>query len=64
MKLTDFYNEVARNADTDKTAISVADTKRVLSEAFLYLAKLGAADCADTIAKGLTAAQKKIDKAG
>jgi len=62
MKLTDFYNNVARSADTDKTAISVADTKRVLSEAFLHLAKLDAADCADTLAKGLVAAQKKIAK--
>ncbi len=62
MKLTDFYNQVARSADTDKTQISVADTKRVLSEAFIHLAKLSATECNDTIAKGLAAAQKKIDK--
>ena len=33
--------------------ISVAETKRVLSEAFLVLASRDAADCSDTIAKGL-----------
>lgn len=62
MKLTDFYNEVSRRVDTDKTAISVAETKRVLSEAFLVLAGLDAAESADTISRGLTTAKKKLSK--
>ncbi|XZE56085.1 hypothetical protein SH139x_002161 [Planctomycetaceae bacterium SH139] len=61
MKLTDFYNEVAKRADTDKTAINVADTKRVLSEAFLLLAQMDAADLSDTMAKGLAQAKKKLN---
>lgn len=59
MKLTDFYNEVAKRADTGKTNINAADTKRVLSEAFLVLSELDAAELADTIAKGLATAKKK-----
>lgn len=59
MKLTDFYNEVAKRTDTAKTSINVADTKRVLSEAFLVLSKMDPADLCDTLAKGLTQAQKK-----
>ena len=47
MKLTDFYNAVSRRVDTDKTSISVAETKRVLSEAFLELASMDAAEFAD-----------------
>ncbi len=62
MKLTDFYNDVSRRVDTSKTAISVAETKRVLSEAFLVLAKMDAADMADTIAKGLATAKRKSSK--
>ncbi len=62
MKLNDFYNEVSRRTDTDKTAISVAETKRVLSEAFMVLAKMDAAESADTISKGLTTAKKKLTK--
>lgn len=62
MKLTDFYNEVSRRVDTDKTAISVAETKRVLSEAFLVLAGMDATESADTISKGLTTAKKKLTK--
>ena len=62
MKLTDFYNEVSRRADTNKTEISVADTKRVLSEAFLVLAGMDATELADTISKGLTTAKKKLSK--
>ncbi len=60
MKITDFYNEVARKADTSKTSISAAETKRVLSEAFVILAKMDAAELADTLAKGLAVAKKKI----
>lgn len=59
MKLTDFYNEVAKRTDTVKTSIDVADTKRVLSKAFLVLSELDTADLCDTLAKGLAQAQKK-----
>ena len=59
MKLSDFYNAVSRRTDTAKTAINVAETKRVLSEAFLVLFKLDPADMADTLAKGLVQASKK-----
>lgn len=62
MKLTDFYNEVSRRADTDKTAITVADTKRVLSEAFLVLAEMDSSEFADTVSKGVTQAKKKLAK--
>ncbi|QDS88378.1 hypothetical protein EC9_25680 [Rosistilla ulvae] len=60
MKLTDFYNEVCTRVDTDKTAINAAVTKRVLSEAFLVLAAMDAAELADTMSKGLTNARKKM----
>ena len=59
MTLTDFYNEVAKKTDTDKTAIGVADTKRVLAVAFSVLHTLPAADVLDLVAKGLAAAAKK-----
>jgi hypothetical protein len=59
VNLNDFYNEVSRRVDTDKTKINVAETKRVLSEAFKLLAEQDAASCADVIAKGLATAKKK-----
>ena len=62
MKLNDFYNVVSRRVDTDKTAISAAETKRVLSEAFLVLSTMDATDFADTISKGLTTAKNKMAK--
>ena len=62
MKLNDFYNEVARLADTDKTKINVSETKRVLSVAFDLLHKMDAAEMTDTIAKGLAQAKKKSGK--
>ncbi len=62
MKISDFQNEVARRVDTDKTQISVAETKRVLSEAFLVLAGLDAADAIDTVSKGMAGAAKKLAK--
>lgn len=62
MKLSDFYNEVSRRVDTDKTSISVAETKRVLSEAFLVLAQMDAADFADTVSKGVAQAKRKAKK--
>ena len=63
MTLTDFYNEVSKLTDTDKTAIGVADTKRVLAVAFTVMSRLDTADVLDVIAKGLAAAKKK-DAAG
>ncbi len=59
MTLSDFYNEVAGKTDTDKTAIGVADTKRVLAVAFTVLAKLDTPEVLDLVAKGLNAAKKK-----
>lgn len=38
MKLTDFFSAASKRADTEKIAINAAETKRVLSEAFLVLA--------------------------
>jgi hypothetical protein len=63
MKINDFYNEVARRADTEGTKINAADTKRVLSQAFQLLAGLDAAECTDTIAKALANAAKAKGKA-
>lgn len=62
MKLTEFYSEVSRRADTGKTSINAAETRRVLSEAFLVLNKLKAAEAADLFAKGLAQAAKKSAK--
>lgn len=62
MKLSDFYNEVSRKTDTKGTAITVAETKRVLSEAFLLLAKMDAAEFADTVSKGVAQAKRKMSK--
>ncbi len=59
MNLTDFYNEVAKLADTDKQKIGVSDTKRVLAVAFSILAKHDAATVHELIAKGLSIAAKK-----
>lgn len=65
MKVNDFYNEVARHADTEKTDINVADVKRVLSQGFRLLQKLSTEECADTIAKLLgTAAKANAKEAG
>lgn len=62
MTLSEFYDEVARRADTDKTKIGVADTKRVLSEAFKVLAAMDAAGFAEVVAKGVSTAKKKAEK--
>lgn len=62
MSITDFYNEVSRQVDTDTTKINVAETKRVLAIAFSVLEKMDSADLADTIAKGLAQAKKKRSK--
>jgi hypothetical protein len=62
MKINDFYNIVSRRVDTEGTAISAAETKRVLSEMFQVLAAMDAAELSDTLAKGLASAAKKIGK--
>ena len=59
MTLNDFYNEVARQADTGTLKIGAADTKRVLATAFTILAKQDAATVLELIGKGLTTAKKK-----
>jgi hypothetical protein len=59
MTLNEFYNEVARQADTDTLKIGAADTKRVLATAFTLLAKQDAATVLDLVAKGLAAAKRK-----
>ena len=59
MKLTEFYTVVAGRVDTEGTSISAAETRRVLSEAFLVLNGLSAADASDVVAKGLATAAKK-----
>ncbi|MEI8021956.1 MAG: hypothetical protein WCH39_27345 [Schlesneria sp.] len=59
MNVNDFYNEVSRKVDTDKTSIGVAETKRVLSEAFKILAALPTADAFDIVAKAISKAAKK-----
>lgn len=62
MKVSEFQNEVARRADTDKTAINVAVTKRVLSQAFDVLAELPADVAMDVVSKSLSAAVKRSAK--
>jgi hypothetical protein len=59
MTLNDFYDAVARRADTAGTKITAADTRRVLSEAFKVLVGLDSASCAEVVAKGLALAAKK-----
>ena len=63
MTLADFYNAVAAVADTDKTKIGAAETKRVLSEAFIILAAMPTADAFDVVTKGVLNAAKKAAKA-
>ena len=60
MNVNEFYNEVSRKVDTDKTAIGVAETKRVLSEAFKVLAALPTAEAFDVVAKAINNAAKKL----
>lgn len=62
MNLNDFYNEVSRRTDTPGTAISVADTRRVLSEAFGYLAELDSVEASQVLSRGLAAARTKAAK--
>ena len=62
MTLTDFYNEVSRHTDTDKTQIGVSDTKRVLAVAFSVMATMETAVVLDLVAKGVALAAKKKAK--
>ena len=62
MTMTDFYNEVSRHTDTDKTQIGVSDTKRVLAVAFSVMATMETAVVLDLIAKGVALAAKKKAK--
>lgn len=59
MNLSQFYDEVSRCVDTDKTKINAAETKRVLSEAFKVLTKLDSATMLEVLARGVANAQKK-----
>ncbi len=62
MTLTEFYNEVSRHTDTDKTQIGVSDTKRVLAVAFSLLATMETAAVLDLVSKGVATAAKKKPK--
>jgi hypothetical protein len=59
MTLTEFYNEVARRADTAGLKINVAETKRVLATFFDVLEDLSPCDAFDMVAKGLKQAGKR-----
>lgn len=60
MTLTEFYNEVSRKADTDPgTQINVAETKRVLSEAFLLMSEMETADAIGVLVAGMKRAKSK-----
>jgi len=53
MTLSDFYNEVAKRADTEGLEITVAETKRVLAVMFDLLEDQKPEVAFDLIAKGL-----------
>ncbi len=57
--LSEFYNQVARKADTKGTKIGVAETKRVLAVFFDELEDLKPEDAFDIVTKGLKAAGKR-----
>jgi hypothetical protein len=59
MNLSQFYDEVSRRVDTDKTKINAAETKRVLSEAFKVLAQMDSATMLEVLARGVANAKKK-----
>lgn len=59
MKLTDFLNDVARRADTEKVQINAADTRRVIAVFFDLLEDLKPDEAFDIIAKGLAQASKR-----
>ena len=59
MNLTDYYNTVSRRTDTKGTQINVAETKRVMSEAFVVLAAMPSAEAFAIVAKGIAKANTK-----
>jgi hypothetical protein len=59
MTLGNFYDEVSRRVDTDKTKINAAATKRVLSEAFKYLSSMDSATFSGLIAQGTAKGKSK-----
>jgi len=59
MNLSEFYNEIARRADTAGTEINVAEVKRVLAVMFDVLEDLKPAEAFEVIAKGLASAGKR-----
>lgn len=59
MTLNDFYNSVAKRADTAKTKINAAETRRVISEAFVVLSKMNSVDASNIVAKGIASGAKK-----
>ena len=51
--LNDFYDQVAKKADTAGVKINVAETKRVIANIFDVLEDYKAAEAFDFVAKGL-----------
>ena len=63
MTIKDFYTAVASEADTDTLKIGAAEVSRVLSVAFIILARHDAVTVTGLIAKALENAAKKNAKA-
>ena len=59
MKLSEFYDEISRRTDTEKTSINVAETKRVLTVMFDLLKDLEPDVVFDLLSKGVSAAVKR-----
>jgi hypothetical protein len=53
ISLSEFYNEIARRADTEGVKINVAETKRVIACFFDVLEGCPAGAAFDLVAKGL-----------
>jgi hypothetical protein len=62
MKVNDFFNEVARRADTAGTQINVAETRRVLAVAFDLMAELDGDELMEFLARALAQARKRAAK--
>ena len=63
MTIKDFYTAVASEADTDTLKIGAAEVSRVLSVAFIILAKHDAVTVTGLVANLLENAAKKTAKA-
>ena len=59
MKLTEFYQEIAKKADTPKVQINASEVSRVLSVMFDILEDLEPSEAFDLISKGLASAGKR-----